>query len=84
MLEKPIKLPIYFHTEESAKLAELEIEAKYEDCEVRPMHFYHINGVVDADLDGNEGTIIYANSSTFECPLTLDEVLQVIEKHLNK
>lgn len=83
MLEKPIKLPIYFHSDETARLAELEIESNYEDCEIKQMHFYQISAIVDADFDGNEGSLIYANGDVFECPLVIDGVLKVIEKHLN-
>lgn len=80
-----VKLPIYYHTDESSLLDDLGIEQEdsFEKMEVREMIFYNINAI--AKYIENEKEVacrIFSNGDAFLCKLLFEEVEKIID-HAN-
>ena len=83
MLQTPITLPIYFNTDETTSLSDLDIDYPLSDCEIRDVKFYNIAVLLPMfdDLDDNKPyTTIISNGEKFICPLTIKEVEAQIKK----
>jgi hypothetical protein len=71
-----IKIPIYFHTDQTEQFSELGIEFDLEDAETRLMRFPEPPIYVEGK-DENEKkpfSLIYAQGEVFECPLSVEEL----------
>jgi hypothetical protein len=71
---KPIKIPVYYHTDASIELERLGVDS--DDFVLRDFYFYQINAVNernDGDTNINSGGEIYTT------PMRVQEVLKLIE-----
>lgn len=73
------KIPIYHHTDDTLGLFDLDIDADFEDMDIRYIYFFNINAVSEYMEDGRQMSQIHSNGTTFICPWNIDKLL----KHLN-
>ena len=89
MLKKPLTLPVYHYTEETAAMDDAGIEYDARNCEVREIIFYQINAlsihrnIVKADGIDTTHAQIHANGSVFISPLSPLEASQRINNNIN-
>jgi hypothetical protein len=75
---KPLKLPIFYNTDETSALDKMGVDFPLEDCQIRTVIFYHI-AAISPYLDGKkEYTYIHSNGDKFICPKPLKEVEALI------
>ncbi len=72
-----LKLPIFFHTEETSSLEDMGLESSVNSCEVENVIFYHIDAI-HAFKEKDKTTII-SSGQTFICNLPVEEVEKLIE-----
>jgi len=74
---KGVILPCYFHTEETAKLEELELYEKIrnEDYDVRDIRFYQVAAIAP---HGDGGTKVYLGETCFHCVYDFEKVEAII------
>lgn len=79
---KAIKLPVLFLNGNDVQLTELGVKSE-DECvpEVRTVLFYSIDAVSPHILDGRQCSCIHTAAQDFICPLPLDEVEKILEKH---
>jgi len=70
-----IELDIFFHTDKTASLQELELDYNIEDCEVRPMFFMDIVAISPLFKGDKEYTTIHANGCEFVCTMDYESLL---------
>lgn len=81
MFVKPVILPIYWHTDETAKLENCDIDFDIKECDIRYVYFYHIVAVVDRLENGKIcGCTVVVPGDKFICKLQKEEVIKKIEK----
>lgn len=73
-------IPIYYNTEDTIRLSDLDIDYNIEDCDIRDVIFLHINAIGRYIEDDIEGTTIYANGCEFISPLKINEVKELYEQ----
>ena len=76
-----IELPIFYHTTETAKKADLEIKYSIKEDEIRLVAFYIINAVEKWE-DENTGdwySVIITGGEKYVCSLKYDEVVNMID-----
>jgi hypothetical protein len=76
-----IKIPIYFHTDETFNLKQLGLDDKIKDndFQIKEVTFYNINAITK-DSDNPNETIIYCNGYTFYSPLSIEQIEEIIGK----
>lgn len=73
-------IPIFFHTDQTAMLKDLNVEYSFEDCEVRQVAFFSIVAVSVYDDDkGNYYSSVHANGGEYISPLSKHEVIEIIK-----
>lgn len=77
-----IKIPIYFHTDETEQFNDLGIKFTLSDAETRIMRFLDITCYTEGkDPDEDKPfSLIYAGGEFFECPLSVDQLDELIEQ----
>jgi len=77
-----IELEIFFNTEETSTLKDLDIEYSLEAAEIRKVTFYNINGIAPYfDKDNTEYCSILSNGSEFMCNMKYPELKKLIAKN---
>lgn len=79
---KPIELPVFFHTDETASMIKLDIDCKISDNEIRPVTFYNIESIspyYDSLEDGMEYCKVYTASDYFIANITYKDLKQQVE-----
>ena len=84
-----LELPIFFHTDQSQKLSDCDVEVPLSQCRVENITFININGIsaYDEEFEGeNEArhSKIYSNGTSFLCVLTKMEVVKRIKLEMQK
>ena len=79
-MEVKLKLPILFYSDDDAKLSELGIESK--NTEERMVILYVIDRIEEYYRKGVECTSIVSNGEEMICPLTIDEVEELIDESI--
>lgn len=84
---KSIKLPILFNNETTSALSRAGVDYDLSDCDEKEMVFYSINALSPNPVDvGNyhmaEYTDIHCNGDVFLCPLTVQQVSEIIKEGL--
>lgn len=81
-MDKPIIIPCYFHTDETSdaydisERLDINVEVDDTDFDVKGVHFYSISYVMPHHL--NDSAVIGSNSEVFRSPLTVQEVIELI------
>ncbi len=78
-----VQLPIFFHTDNTSDLFNLDVEFKVKDCSIRQVTFYIINAIAPYFEDGKVYTTIHSNGDNFLCPLSIQEVEKIINENTN-
>lgn len=73
-----LKLPIYHHTDGTRALKGLGLDYQIEDCDIRPITFYHINAVSPYFDNGKEYSSVHTNDSEYTCPMTYKDIQEAI------
>ena len=76
-----IKLPILFLTDDICQLEDLGLDFNLSDAEIRETTFYNINAVSPYLENGVNYTSIHANGDGFICPLSVEEVEEIITQN---
>lgn len=79
-MKEPLEIDIFFHTNETSNLDELEIDYDINDAELRKMIFYNINAISPYYGDNNDVnyTTIHSNGSQFITPFPIIQVRKMI------
>jgi hypothetical protein len=77
-MRQPIIIPIFSHTEETIKLRDMEMPYSMSECEVADVYFFNINAVMRDDE--TDYALILSNGENYLSPLTVEEVLDLIQK----
>lgn len=76
-----VKLPIFHTTDESEKKKIIGIDYDLEeDTEKRDVIFFDIKAISEYRDNGKKFTSIHSNSTEFICALSIDKVLEEIDK----
>lgn len=76
-------IPAYFHTDETAIKRDTDIPFLLSECEVRKITMYSPPTIAKGkDDDGTEYSLVYTNGHTFESPLKVDELDELIMNQL--
>ena len=75
-----IELDIYYNTDETSKLEELEIKVDLDDCELKKTLFITIDAV--SPYEGNR-TLIYSSGDIFVCALSYKELKKILSERYN-
>jgi hypothetical protein len=79
---RPIKLPIFFHTDNTSTLKDVGVEYPLTECDIRELTFYHI-GAIGEHHDGDDRyTSIFCDGYEFVCTLKINVVEQMIYEKL--
>lgn len=81
---KPLELPIFHHSDQTASLTELGIDFNVEDCTVKAMTFYSINAIGTDHQDGKDYGLIFSNGDSFTSPLPYVELKNKIHNNLTQ
>lgn len=82
---KPLEIEVFFHTDQTTSLRDLDIQYNLSDCDVRKVTFYRIDAIgifIDDDADKSEYSSIYSSGNTFNCPLKYAELKKLVEDNL--
>lgn len=79
---KPLELPIFHHSDQTASLMDLDIDFDIKDCTVKAMTFYSINAIGIDHQDGKDYGLIFSNGDSFTSPLSYAELKNKISKNL--
>ncbi len=75
----PLELDILFHTDETERLKEANLDYKLSDCDVKKITFYHINAIAPYQDDSlGELSSVFSNGGEFICILTYNELKTII------
>jgi hypothetical protein len=70
-----VQLPVFFHSDNTKVLHDLDLEYDDKDLEVREMTFVSVGALEPWQTDAGETqTLIHANGSTYRCPLNPETV----------
>lgn len=77
----PIKLPIFYHTDNTRKLESMEMDDSFsiEECDEKEMTFYVVNAVAPYEENGITYSSIHTNGTMFICPYDPDRVNNLIQ-----
>jgi hypothetical protein len=77
-----IKIPIYFHTDETEQFNDLGIKFTLSDAETRVMRFMEITAYTEGkDPDEDKPfSLIYAGGEVFESPLSVEQLDELFEE----
>jgi hypothetical protein len=77
---KKVIIPIYFHNNTTLRSKNCGIEYNIEDCDIRNVIIYNVNGVSECIENGKLlGTSIFFNGDEFISPLNKNKVEELIE-----
>lgn len=74
-----LKLPVFFHTDETANEFELGVKYNITECEVRQVVFYDITAIAPFFKDGKEFCTIHTPSGSFIARRLMSEVEKLID-----
>lgn len=74
----PIKLDIYHHTDSTSTLKDIGVDYKIEDCEIRPVIFYHINAISPFFDGGKEYCSVHSNGSEYIANAKFEDVQMLL------
>lgn len=78
-----LKIPVFWHTEESAQKEELGIDTPITDADIRYVTFYTIDSVTDyVDSDTFKCTQFYCHGILYVTPLSREELEKRIDEQL--
>ena len=77
-----IELDVFFHTDKTASLQELDLDYNVEDCEIRTMCFMEIVAIAPHFVGDKEYTTIHANGSEFICTMDYESLLKELSEIL--
>lgn len=83
MLSEPIKLPVYYNTDETTRLEDLEIDytLDIEQLDSKDAYFYNIDTVLPANDDmDNPYSRITVGGELFSIALTIEQLIKEIKK----
>ncbi len=73
-----LELPIYHHTDGTRTLKGLGLDYQIEDCEIRPITFYHIDAISPYIDNSKEYGSIHTNDSEYTCPLNYPSAILAV------
>lgn len=77
---KGVVIKTFFHSDETRKSKDMNMHYDYTDCDVVNMVFYNINALSE-EIDGdNKYAVIHCNGAEFISPLTVGQVVALIER----
>lgn len=79
-----IKLPVFYHTEETANEFELGVKYNITDCEIREVIFYDISAIAPYIKDEEEYCTIHTPSGSFIARRLITEVEKLIDNSKRK
>jgi hypothetical protein len=84
-----LELPIFFHTDSTQKLSNIDIDVPLNQCRIENICFFNINAIsaYDEDFEGEKEarhSLIYCNNNSFICTLTKFEVISKIKLEMQK
>ena len=85
MFIEPIMIPVYFNTDDTTRLKELDINYPLTDCDIRKVAFYSVAALVPMydNLDDNKPyTCVVTNGDEFYSPLSIEQITSQIKKHI--
>lgn len=77
-----IKLPIFYHTDETTSLKSVGVDYQLEDCEIKEITFYNIDAISPNIEEDKEYCTIFSSGDEFTCSLSYKEVEYLIDKSL--
>jgi hypothetical protein len=77
-----IILPVLYHTDETEKFKELEMEYKLSQLEEENMHFYNIDGLTSYEEEGIEYTVLHLSGDLYYIKMPIEEVEELIDNAL--
>lgn len=79
---KPIELNILFHSEETAKASDLDIETPLNQYIIKRMTFYDISAISPCTEDKGKYSFIYSGSDEFICTDSYEALKEKLDKHI--
>lgn len=82
-MQKPITIPCYFHTDDTRELDRLELNYSSDMFAHKDVYFFSIDSVYEAieSIEGRDKpvTMIFSGGVAYESPLSVYEVLKIIQ-----
>jgi hypothetical protein len=75
-----LELPIFHYGEDTLKLVELELEVDLEDLELKPITFYHIDGIGSYFEGDTEYSVVFSSGKEFLCPFNYMELKKFVKE----
>jgi len=86
MMQKAFVIPVFFDTDETNALALSGKPYSMKICEVRDLGFYHVSAIgnfTDKEDNNKHYGCIHTNNAQFISPLTTNQLIDRLEKHLS-
>lgn len=81
--KKPLKIPVFIHTEESEHLEDLGLETSSDYYDTDFVYLYSIDLVMTPHPDfTTANSCFYSGGETFISPLPIEKLNETIQKHI--
>jgi hypothetical protein len=80
-----VEIPVYFETDETIKLEDLNIKSKLSDCDTKLVYFAKMfTGILSDYEDGINFTRFYIGGTSFSTPLSMKKVCDKFDEAYTK